>query len=344
MSAFLRRDTNLHNTEVAPFQHKYLIRRPAFQTQSNDSRSISLHNTRSRNGEPFNADPTNTDGTGPVDNPMVEKRRLELFIDLIWVGIIGNLAEHFSEQSFTNESHSTVGEALGELIIVFLIAIRMWKNLQEFMTKYQTNDAVEWIFVIWYLILAMFYGNNAPYLINSPEPSNTAIVVYLISKGSLLAIEFAYSLFLPVKKREILIRLMLIGWPTIPFFVAACFVGYHLKIALLTTAMVLEFVLASLIETPLFENILREERARPWDADHWIERLQDFFIIILGEGVLNLIRGSPLGVGLTRESGAGVIVLCIYYMISNFFFDGDGSRTYVHAVRRTFWRKTAFVL
>ena len=28
---------------------------------------------------------------GHIDNPMVEKRRFELFIDLIWVGIVGNL-------------------------------------------------------------------------------------------------------------------------------------------------------------------------------------------------------------------------------------------------------------
>ena len=56
-----------------------------------------------------------------------------------------------------------------------------------------------------------------------------------------------------------------------------------------------------MVDTPLFESWLQEERPRPFDADHWVERIQDFFIIILGEGVLNLIKGSPLGRGITEQ-------------------------------------------
>lgn len=54
---------------------------------------MSLQNTRSSHtgftipGEEDEEDESN----GHIDNPMVEKRRFELFIDLIWVGIVGNL-------------------------------------------------------------------------------------------------------------------------------------------------------------------------------------------------------------------------------------------------------------
>ena len=83
---------------------------------------------------------------------------------------------------------------------------------------------------------------------------------------------------------------------------------------------------------------------KPFDADHWVERIQDFFIIILGEGVLNLIRGSPLGRGITAQAGAGVLALLMYYLLSGLYFNGDQSRKYVHAVKRTFYRKAAWVL
>lgn len=67
--------------------------------------------------------------------------------------------------------------------------------------------------------------------------------------------------------------------------------------------------------------------------------IQDFFIIILGEGVLSLIKDSPLGRGITSQAGAGVLALMAYYVLSGFYFNGDQSRRYVHAVRRTWWRK-----
>ena len=60
---------------------------------SSYSSSISLQHMRSSHtGLSIPEDEANGEGNnGHIDNPMVEKRRFELFIDLIWVGIIGNL-------------------------------------------------------------------------------------------------------------------------------------------------------------------------------------------------------------------------------------------------------------
>lgn len=343
---FARHEFDIAEPEYNPFAHKYLIKRPVIKDYLSNSRSISLQNTRTNqeNGQVVElAVGSEGEGDHSIDNPMVEKHRFELFIDLIWVGIIGNLTDHYSEQAFTSESRYTVGQALGEAIVLFLIAVRLWKNLQEFMTKYHTSDFVERMFVIWYLALATLYGNNAVYLLDAEKESNTAIGVYLVSKGSLLAIEIAYSIFLPIQRRGILVRTTIVGWISSPFFIAAAFQSQALKTVLLTVGIALEYSLAALVDTPLFENFLREERARPWDSDHWVERIQDFFIIILGEGVLNLIRGSTLGVGLTRQSGMGVLALMMYYLLSSLFFSGDQSRKYVHAVRRSFWTKSLWL-
>ena len=169
MSHHARRQTNIlddsPDIETTPFKHKYLIKRPVMKEQFSYSTStgISLQNTRSSQTG-LVSPPNHHKPSEGIDNPMVEKRRFELFIDLIWVGMIGNLAAHFSDQAFTTESTFNIGEAVGEFIILFLIAWRMWKNLDEFMNKYHTNDFVERIFVIWALMLAMLYGNNAPYV------------------------------------------------------------------------------------------------------------------------------------------------------------------------------------
>ena len=344
MSSFVRRDTNLGEVETSTFSQRYLIKRPVLKIVPSNSTSISLQNTRQNDQAADPDDEIRPETAGEAEQTMVEKRRFELFIDLIWVGIIGNLADHYSEQAFSSETDYTVGEALGEFIILFLIAIRMWKNLQEYMSKYHTNDFVERAFVIWYLVLAMLYGNNAVYLLDAQQHSSVAIVLYLASKASLTMIETVYSIFLPAQRRGILLRLGMVGGPTVPFFVAACFYGRDLRSILLPVGIILEFGLFAFLETPVFEHFLRAERVQPWDADHWVDRIQDFFIIILGDGVLNLIRSSPLGLSLSKQSGMGVLALCLYYMLSTLYFSGDRSRKFIHAVRRTFWRKTAFML
>ena len=264
--------------------------------------------------------------------------RFELFIDLIWVGIISNLAEHFSDQAFQSESTFSIGDAVLEFIILFLIAWRIWKDLQEFMGKYHTNDLVERLFVIWIIILATLYGNNAPYLLDAREPSNVTVVIFLVILASFIVLESAYSVFIPSLRRELALRLVAAGI-TMSLWIPATFVHYPIRAGLIFAAIVTEYLTAAFVATPLAERILKQQRLNNLDMDHWVERVQDFYIIILGEGVLSLIKGSPLGKGITDQAGTGVLALVAYYVLSAFYFNGDQSRRYVHAVRRTWWRK-----
>lgn len=269
--------------------------------------------------------------------------RFELFIDLIWVGIIGNLAEHFSDQAFNIDVGPMIARATLEFVILFLLAWRFWKYLQEFMGKYRTNDLVERTFVLWALMLAMLYGNNAPYLLDSEDPSSIAIVFYLVFRASLLAVEAIYSLYLPQIRRRILVQSML-TLPLLGLWIPAIIFPYPARAGLALSAVIAEYWVAALIDTPLVERFLKEDRKELFNTDHWVERIQDFFIIVLGEAVLSLIRGSPLGRGLTRQSTAGALALVAYYVVSCFFFNGDQSRKYVHAVRRKWWRKVLWLL
>ena len=264
--------------------------------------------------------------------------RFELFIDLIWVGIISNLAEHFSDQVFQSESTFSVEDAVFEFIILFLIAWRIWKDLQEFMGRYHTNDLVERLFVTWIIILATLYGNNAPYLLDAREPSNVTVVIFLVILASFIVLESAYSVFIPSLRRELALRLAAAAL-TMSLWIPATFVHYPIRAGLIFAAIVTEYLTSAFVATPLAERILKQQRLNNLDMDHWVERVQDFYIIILGEGVLSLIKGSPLGNGITDQAGTGVLALVAYYVLSAFYFNGDQSRRYVHAVRRTWWRK-----
>ncbi len=260
----------------------------------------------------------------------------------MWVGIISNLAEHFSDQVFGDDSAFSTGEAIFEFIILFLIAWRIWKDLQEFMGRYHTNDLIERFFVVWIIILATLYGNNAPYLLDSRERSNVAIILFLVVLASFIVIESAYSIFLPSLRRELALRVALAG-VTLSLWIPATYVTYPTKAGLVFAAIIIEYLMAAVVTTPPVERLLKKQRFENLDMDHWVERIQDFYIIILGEGVLSLIKGSPLGHGITDQAGTGILALVAYYVLSGFYFNGDQSRRYVHAVRRTWWRKVLWL-
>ncbi|KAL8836301.1 MAG: hypothetical protein Q9170_002974 [Blastenia crenularia] len=333
MSNFVCRMTSAEDSEITPYRHLYLIKRPVIkETVSRTSSNLNLQ--PSNNG--ITSSPDNYNDA--IDNPILEKRRFELFIDLIWVGIIGNLADSFRDEAFSEDSGVSVGRALGNFVLLFVTAWRLWKFLQIFMSKYHTNDLVERWFVVWILILALLFGNDAPFLlIAGEEQSNLAIIVYLAARGSFFIIEAVYSLYIPWLRRGMLIRTITAS-TLAAIWIGMIFVPKDRQIYTLVAVTILEVLLEVAYDAPLLSHYLREERAKPPNADHWIERIREFFVIILGEGVLNLIRGSPLGHGLTPTSGNGISVLIIYYTLNGFYFSGDQSRRYIHAVKRAWWR------
>ncbi|EXJ72379.1 uncharacterized protein A1O5_04883 [Cladophialophora psammophila CBS 110553] len=67
------------------------------------------------------------------------------------------------------------------------------------------------------------------------------------------------------------------------------------------------------------------------DVHHFQSRMSNFFIIILGEGVLQLVKDGPLVLGLNGSTGIMVWILLIYYEFSFLYFNRDGSRRFIPA-------------
>lgn len=133
-----------------------------------------------------------------VTNECIE--RLDLFIDLLFVGIISNISEHYFDQAFVEETR--ISSAAGDFILLFLPAWRIWSFLQRFLNSYFMDDVVQRMLVIWVLILAMVWGNNAPFFIGNVEDENTngsnfLIGSYLVASMSLTVVEILYSIWIP---------------------------------------------------------------------------------------------------------------------------------------------------
>jgi low temperature requirement protein LtrA len=331
-----RTDLNDHQVvESRAFRHAQMFRRPrALHYESLDDDSvISPATTRSRSSLEDDGEERSTDNIPKV------RSRLDLFVDLIWVGIIGNLSSNFGQQAY-EESYVGVGTAIAEFILLFIPIWRTWDNLRVYTSSFFIDDIIQRKFTLWILVLAVLYGINAPFAFDPAGGGNSLrflIIVYITTKASFLAAYGLQAVFLPFLRKLLLFQAVFTAITT-GLWVLVLFIPYPHKIILLALANAVEHPVAVFLASPTADRLLANNIKRNPDVDHCVDRHEGFFIIILGEGVFRLIEGSPSGMGLNAQTGTVLTALLSYYMLHWLYFNGDQSKEYVHALRRTWWK------
>ncbi|EXJ72378.1 uncharacterized protein A1O5_04882 [Cladophialophora psammophila CBS 110553] len=183
-------------------RHRYAIRRPRALQFSYRSQVVHAGDER---GVPEPSNRSSISSHLPEDIAK-ERERLDLFIDLIWVGIIGNLSEVFSSLGF-RPGDPGLGIATLVVILVFLPSWRIWDAMREFLNNYYMDDMVQRAFTLWALLLSVFYGNQLAYLTEDiDEVKQWVISTYLIIFGAFALIELVYSIFIKWLRKPVLFQ------------------------------------------------------------------------------------------------------------------------------------------
>lgn len=212
--------------------------------------------------------------------------------------------------------------------------------LREYISNFYKDDLVDRMFLVWILVLSVLYGVNAPFAFNPSGEGNSLkllIALYLISRVSFLCAYLLQCIYLPFLRRQSAFQVvasMLTG----ALWVVAIYVPYPGKYTLLILANLLEQPIAFWMASPLGDKLITGGWKRTIDVDRYVERHEGFFIIILGEGVFRLIEGSPSGIGINEHSGTVVTALLLYYFLHWIYFNNDQTKSFIHAVRRTWWK------
>lgn len=109
-------------------RHMYIISRPKVIQYAYKGQIVQSERTSHSNEEDNSVE--------GIDEATARSReRLDLFIDLIWVGIIGNISEAFSTKAFASEDGSAV-DAFVLILLVFLPSWRIWNGVREVLNDY----------------------------------------------------------------------------------------------------------------------------------------------------------------------------------------------------------------
>jgi low temperature requirement protein LtrA len=133
-----------------------------------------------------------------------------------------------------------------------------------------------------------------------------------------------------------------IALPVAVLWSVAVFIPWPKQAALVLPAVLLENLVSAIIALPIGDWFLRGAPRKAVDTDNFAERLSGFFIIVLGEGVYDLVSGNDWGEGFSEQVVFGIQALIVYYSLFWLFFTRDQTKTFIHAVHRSQHHSLAF--
>ncbi|KAJ1031695.1 hypothetical protein NDA13_002085 [Ustilago tritici] len=215
--------------------------------------------------------------------------RLELFFDLVFVGLIATLAEE--------AIHEHNGDAIVRYILTYTAAWMVWNYMREIFNAFFVDDLPQRLLVLGVMACLMVYGNNAPAAEEMWEESGaraTAIGSYLLAGSMVFGMLTFYSFY--ICQYRVQIRAQAIVWSlVVGLWIGSIFVGVKACIAMVTVALVLEYGSWMFFYSPLFKRMANLRYSSAVAIEHEIDRFTDFVTLVHGEFLFSVLSGQPAG-------------------------------------------------
>lgn len=159
--------------------------------------------------------------------------RLELFFDLVFVGLVIVLAKQ--------AVHEHDGIALVRYMLTYTAAWLIWNYMREIFNAFFVDDAPQRLLVLSVVATLVVYGNNAVHVGKTENGAKqTAIGSYLVAAALMMGLALYYSFYVyqyrPQIRAHFVVWLIAAG-----VWIGAIFVEEHITAALAVIALVLEY-------------------------------------------------------------------------------------------------------
>lgn len=252
--------------------------------------------------------------------------KTELFLDLLYVGIVASLAGNAVEEG-------TAGAFL-KYVLLFLPTWVVWSDIKDFMNYYYNGDLSQKFYILWILILLVIYDNNCPYVLESRGEAAFTVIPYILCRLSLAVSLLVYSVY--VMEHRLQMR-----WYACSIIVTCClwivviFLPKWGKVGMSFGILILEQACFSVIFHPWFKRKLKLVYSTALNIEHEVERFGAFYIIAIGEFLYKTVAENPIGKGFSHKLGRGICLLIISYQFLWLYFNGGTSNRGIHPLRRS---------
>ena len=263
-----------------------------------------------------------------------EVSSVELFVDLLYVGIIGVIGDRAAEDP--------TGVSLLRFCATFILSWKLWSDLTTIISWVEVSDIFQRLCILLYMVFLIGYTTNIE---NAFQSTYTELIAFYLAGRIFVVLYFLLLAYLiPMVRFPFISFAALIGI-TCAFWIGSIHLEYPNQLALIWVAICLDlfgngiFLYVKLrtktSEKKWLKPIMRRMEFYPaLNIEHKTERMNAFVTLVIGYSVVVLLYQSDAPAGINAYFGKAALGLVIAFCFSMLYFEVDATNLYVHAIRR----------
>jgi low temperature requirement protein LtrA len=263
-----------------------------------------------------------------------EVATFELFLDLLYVGIIAINGDSAAETPTANE--------LNRYAITFIMSWRIWGDMTVVISWFETDDLLQRLSVLF--IMACLVGLTTNMLQAFEETYSQLVAFYLAARLFIGSYYGLISYVVPMVKGMMISQVIAIAIPA-GIWIASIYVDMPQRLALIWIALLLDLFASSVTIFFIRKSHLISDRLAAWvervfefypavNIEHKTERTNAFVTLIFGYSVVSLLYQNTASFGLNAFYGKAVLGLVQAFCFNTLYFEIDGDSLFQHAIRR----------
>ncbi|KAL9001171.1 MAG: hypothetical protein Q9169_000355 [Polycauliona sp. 2 TL-2023] len=264
-----------------------------------------------------------------------EVASFELFVDLLYVGIIAIIGDQAVE-------HPT-GSGLLQFTIVFSIGWKIWSDLQIITSWLVADDIIQRLSVMFVMACLVGFTLN---IVEAFETTYTMMIAFYLTQRMFQSVYLLWVSYLIPMIRGFMVAQVVIAAISSAIWIAGIHVDYPARVAPIWIALLLDTMVAQII---LILLVRRAQRSSTWvgplfskwfefhpsiNIEHKTERTNAFVTLVFGYSVIGLFYQNKAAYGINAFFGKAILGLIQAFCFNWLYFEIDGWNIHTHAIRR----------
>ena len=264
----------------------------------------------------------------------------ELFVDLLYVGIIGIIGDKALEDP--------TAKSLLEYSITFLISWKIWADLTMIINWFEVDDIFGRLAVLLYLACLFGFTTNMAYAFDT---TYTVMIAFYLAERLYAAFYYLIVACLVPTIKGTMCYYAGFVFISSTLWIASVHVPYPRQLPLIFIALCLDmFGWLTLVWLMRIVKFNKSEWYHKyfdfWPAiniEHRTERNNAFVGLVFGYSVLTILYQNRSSTGINAFFGKGILGLIQAFAFNWIYFEIDHYNLHVHAIRRHWFSSSLWV-
>jgi len=263
-----------------------------------------------------------------------EVASFELFVDLLYVGILAINGDHVGEDP--------TGHELLRFSITFIMSWKIWSDLALVISWFETDDILQRVSVI--IIMVCLFGLTTNMIEGLHDTYTMLVSFYLASRFFMGSYYMMLAGTVPMVRGVMFSQALLTIIPGV-IWIASIHVEYPQRLGLIWTAIFIDLTAGMALVIIIRGGKFVSKRLGEWsdrvfefypavNIEHKTERTNAFVALVFGYSVVAIIYQNAAHFGMNAFFGKATLGLVQAFCFNWIYFELDGADLFQHAIRR----------